>query len=146
MTKKLSRKKPSASLPLSFSLLPLFPWSADGLGQNRICGGLPRLVSSDVRSVRLRPTRLTAHPHLRFHPKPSSRASGMLTMLFPSRASRGSLQLTDRFAVSGSFAVVLLQANWTGVRGYPVADRREPTNAGYPTSKLAMVGWHRSSA
>ena len=29
-----------------------------------ICGALRRLMASDVRSVRLRPIRLAAHPHL----------------------------------------------------------------------------------
>jgi hypothetical protein len=43
-----------------------------------ICGGLLRLVASDVLAVRLRSTRLTSHPHLKHfnhavvHPMPGA--------------------------------------------------------------------------
>ena len=38
--------------------------SANGMEEMSICGGMRRLMPSDVRSVRLRSTRLAAHPHL----------------------------------------------------------------------------------
>ena len=38
--------------------------SVNGMFEMSICGGVRRLVPSDVRSARLRSTRLAAHPHL----------------------------------------------------------------------------------
>ena len=38
--------------------------SANGMKEMSICGGMRRLMPSDVRSVRLRSIRLAAHPHL----------------------------------------------------------------------------------
>jgi len=43
----------------------VFLYRTTACSENSICGGLLRLVPSDVHSVRLRSTKLAAHPHLR---------------------------------------------------------------------------------
>ena len=73
--------------------------SANGMFEMSICGGMRRLVPSDVRSVRLRSARLAAHPHLKHflhaivHPRRVVAALSLLTPRHKERATHMSYVL-----------------------------------------------------